>query len=162
MGLRFVFPMAFLMKPDDGMDTPYGLRPAGEKQGLATSFSACGLTNPYFCCFETNPEIGQEHQFNGIASRSNGYVRRNPMGKRIHPTDFVLQVKNKDWPLRSRPAASPIHVFVLLKQNRILDKSTSSIPVHVTGQCIQFKPNGGISTKISPIKQRPMETCDLH
>jgi hypothetical protein len=34
------------------MDTPYGLRPAGEKQGLATSFSAFGLTNPCFCFFE--------------------------------------------------------------------------------------------------------------
>lgn len=53
-----------LIKPDGEMDTPYGLRPAGEKHGLATAFSACGLTNPCFCSFETKPEIGQEHQIN--------------------------------------------------------------------------------------------------
>ena len=39
--------------------------------------------------------------------------RSNPMTEPIHPTDFVLRVKNRDWPLRCRPTASPTPVFVV-------------------------------------------------
>lgn len=31
----------------------------------------------------------------------------------IHPTGFALRVKNRGWPLRCRPAASPTPVFVV-------------------------------------------------
>ena len=42
-----------------------------------------------------------------------GMFRSNPMTEPIHPTGFALRVKNRDWPLRCRPAASPTPVFVV-------------------------------------------------
>ena len=54
-------------------------------------------------------------RFDGTASdlSTRWHVQLNLMIEPIHPTGFALRVKNRGWPLRCRPSASPTPVFVV-------------------------------------------------
>ena len=117
-------------------------------------------------------QIGwNQSELHGVTFCSpDGIFRWNPMTGWIHPPDFVLRVKNRDWPLRSRPSASPIPVFVRLKQNRTLAKSTSyeikwnqvtSIQWPLHPGHVQSRYQLPDKTQISNYQWPPLNSCHL-